>query len=190
MAESIAADHGFTRTTSGEETTFQVRASKQYENVAKLRGCLTNGLIFILALIPGSIVGGNSNSGFKGLIATVVAFLVLRYAFKLLGKSLGQAFKVRTTGHTIVVSPTTVTINDRTYQLKDATDWHIGNSRDENTVVFTRASQTMTHDMMTKIAYYIAFHYGTEKVHVALNLTEAQANALLRELLPLVDKRA
>jgi hypothetical protein len=180
MSETIAADYGFTKTQNGRETTFVVHESAAFKSVAKLRGALWYGFLVFIALL----VWGGSGS----ILAGIITFVVLMYGFKLLGKVLGKALKVKTNLGSIVVRPTTLSIGDRSYELKDVRDWHVGNPR-EGTLAPPSATQ-LAADFAARTHWFIKFHYGAQEVTAAFNLSQAQANALLNEILEAIRGQA
>jgi hypothetical protein len=185
MAEVIAADYGFTKTSAGQETRFVLGKSKQLQRnltVAKWLGYI---VLFLVCAAPGGCVGGNANSFTVGFFATAIFFVGTILAFRFLGRVL----KVSTTSPPITVTPSTVALGPKTYGLKDARDWRIGNSRDEATQIVRSGSQALARDMGAAAAFYIAFSYGNEKIVVARNLSEAQADALFQELLQAMGQK-
>jgi hypothetical protein len=185
MAEVIAADYGFTKTTSGEETTFVVKQSQQLATNVKLAKGLSYLLLFIVCAAPGSCVGGDANSGTVGFLATVGFFIAAVVVIKLLrrsSKGIGAHPEIK-------VTSSTITIGGRAYNLSDARDWRIGNSRDERTEIIRGGAQAVVRDMATAAAFYIAFSYGAQKVIVAANLSEGQADALFQQLMETHGRR-
>jgi hypothetical protein len=179
MAEVIAADYGFTKTTSGDETTFIIKRSQQLASNVKLAKGLSYLVLFIVCAAPGACVGGDANSGTVGFFATVGFFIAAVVVIKLLrrsSKGIGEHPEIK-------VSPSTITIGDRAYNLSEARGWRIGNSRDERTEIIHGGAQAVVRDMATATAFYIAFSYGQQKVIAAANLSEGQADALFQQLM-------
>lgn len=179
MSQPIAADYGFTKTENGNETTFVIHESEALKSSAKLRKILWNGLLVFFGLL---VWGGSGN-----ILAGVIVFAVLKYGFKFLGKLLGAAFKVKTNLGNIVVRPTTVSVGDKSYALKDVRDWWIGNPRQN--VIAPVTVTNMVADHAARSHWFIKFHYGAQEITAAINLSEAQANALLNEVLATIQRQ-
>lgn len=185
MTEVIAADYGFTKTTAGQETRFVLGKSKQLQRNLTVVKWLGYIVLFLICAAPGGCVGGKANSFTVGLFATGIFFIGALLVFRFLGRVL----KVSTTSPPIAVTPSTIALGPRTYSLKDARNWHIGNSRDESTEIFRSGSQAITRDMAAATAFYIAFSYGNEKIVAAHNLSEGQADALFQELMQAMGQK-
>lgn len=188
MANVIRADYGFTKTNSGQETRFVFTQSRQAKKVAATSSRSLYIVLFIISAIPGGSMGGDANSFSVGLFWTVVFFLVTATAIKLIAGTFRVIFSKGSP--TIVFTPSTVTVLNRTYDLKDVRNWRIGNSQDEKTTIYYRPSQAITRDMLIAASYYIAFSYGQEDVKVAINLSASQADALLQEIMITLERHA
>lgn len=188
MANVVVADYGFTKTNSGQETRFAITQSRQAKKIAALSSRSLYAVLFIICAIPGGSMGGDANSFSVGLFWTVVFFLVTATAIKLIAGTFRVIFSKGSP--TIIVAPSTITILNRTYDLKDVRNWRIGNSHDEKTTIYYRPSQAVTRDAVIAASYYIAFSYGQEDVKAAINLSASQADALLQEIMSTLERHA
>lgn len=179
MANAIAVDYGFTQTTSGEETTFEITKSQAYKSTEKIRMALWYVFLFIPSCGAGVATGKAS-----GVLVTLVVFGVLVAATKFIGRFL-RARVIKNT-RKLVVTPTTFTCWKGTYNLKDSKDWRIENSRDGRYV--SDAKTALVNDMMAKTSFEIKFNYGNEVITPAMNLSEPQANGLLEQIFATIEK--
>jgi hypothetical protein len=174
MAAPISADYGFVKTTSGQETTFVVRESPKN----RIRKIAFHGVYLVVAWLTYEYSGS--------LLYAVAMFLALRYGFKLLGTVLNAQTKVPT----ITVGSTTISLGRHTYNLKDARDWNINNSVTGEIASATSVGLAVTQQLREQFGYKVSFNYGARTVDVAWELSDAQARALINEILATVNASA
>lgn len=179
IAKVKTPELGFTKTVVGEEVRYQVQPSVALRFARFVGYGSFYGLALLVCI---GLAAANAKDFGEGVKLALFYFFfpaAVIYAI--------QYFRHRK-NQCVVVTKDSVSNNYQTYLIEHIRDWEIYNAQNLQSHIIESRTEGLAHDTMADASWIIGINYGSEKLSFVTQLSEAQADFLLSDIIKSIQQ--